>query len=948
METLTKTTAYPFLEGGGEMGELTRNFEWSETSLGPIDTWPQSLRTTLSILLHSSFPVFFFWTKDLICFYNDAFRPSLGIDGKHPAIGKKGKDVWPEIWDFIGPLIRQVMETGEPVWFENQLVPFYRNGRMEDIYWTFSYSPAYDDECNINGVFVTCMETTQAILDHKNLKESREQLSFAIEAAELATWDFNPITNKFIGNARYAEWFGLPADKEIDNDLALNIIAEEDRPRVIEAYTRALEYDAKANYDIEFKIRPLNIPERVVRAKGKAYFNEDKMACRFTGTLQDVTEQSIASKKILQSEQRFEAAIDAIEGILWTNSAEGQMLGEQPGWTKLTGQRYEDYQGYGWSKAVHPDDAEPTIDAWNEAVKERKTFVFEHRVKKKNGSFGTFSIRAIPLPNEDGSIREWVGVHTEITERKKAEQELRESEERFRSLADQSPMIVFIVEPNAQATMSYFNKTWLEYTGQSFKEALGRAWDGVVHPDDVQKVLDVYVPAFQKREAYTLPAIRLRRKDGVYKWHLFKGNPRFLPNGEFKGFIGVGIDIHEQKLGEEAIKQNEAQLQLKVQERTKQLLAQKNLLNNILTNSSNGISALEMIRDESGNIIDAKTILANNAAVKFTGLPREIYLSKTASEIDPGIMDSPYGQTCIKTLRTGEPELIQYYLEQTRRWLELTVSKMDDDHLIHIFTDVTPIKEAQLQLEKLVDDLKRSNANLEEFAFAASHDLKEPIRKIHFFSDRIKNSLSDRMTEEEKNSFERMEMAAKRMTSLIDDLLTYSQVSLRPRIFEEVNLNNVLHLVLEDLDIEIGERDASVSVDDLPVVMGHHRHLQQAFQNLIGNALKYSKPGIAPDIKIFATKILSKETGFNLSYAADATEYHVIEVSDKGIGFEQKDADRIFNVFTRLHGNKEFRGTGVGLSIVRKVAENHNGYVVAESAPGEGARFKLYLPVNLQ
>ena len=108
--TLIKSKAFSFLQGKGEMHELTRNFDWSQTSIGSIDQWPQSLCTTLGIIQHSSFPMFLFWGEDLICFYNDAYRPSLGINGKHPALGKKGKDVWPEVWDFIGPLIEKVMK----------------------------------------------------------------------------------------------------------------------------------------------------------------------------------------------------------------------------------------------------------------------------------------------------------------------------------------------------------------------------------------------------------------------------------------------------------------------------------------------------------------------------------------------------------------------------------------------------------------------------------------------------------------------------------------------------------------------------------------------------------------------------------------------------------------------------------------------------------------------
>src|ERR1043165_6424689 len=128
----TKESVHYFLQGGGEMGTLTRNHDWKNTPLGDPADWSQSLRTTVGLLLHSAFPMFLFWGKDLICFYNDAFRPSLGAEGKHPALGKQGREVWPEIWDFIGPLIQGVIESGKPVWFEDQLVPFHRNGRVEE------------------------------------------------------------------------------------------------------------------------------------------------------------------------------------------------------------------------------------------------------------------------------------------------------------------------------------------------------------------------------------------------------------------------------------------------------------------------------------------------------------------------------------------------------------------------------------------------------------------------------------------------------------------------------------------------------------------------------------------------------------------------------------------------------------------------------------------------
>ena len=255
------------------------------------------------------------------------------------------------------------------------------------------------------------------------------------------------------------------------------------------------------------------------------------------------------------------------------------------------------------------------------------------------------------------------------------------------------------------------------------------------------------------------------------------------------------------------------------------------------------------------------------------------------------------------------------------------------------------LAETNNALSRTNEELKRSNTNLEEFAYAASHDLKEPVRKIHFFSDRIKSSLNQRMTAAEQQSFERLETAAKRMGSLIDDLLSYSQVSLRPQHFEEVDMKVLLDLVLTDLDLEIDQKRADIQVEKLCVLHGHQRQLQQAFQNLLSNALKYAAADRQPQIIISSHSAKGEDLPLKLSAGEAGKMFCVIAVKDNGIGFDQSDAERIFNVFTRLHGNIEYRGTGVGLSIVRKVVENHHGYVTAHSKPGEGSTFTVYLPV---
>jgi PAS domain S-box-containing protein len=539
-----------------------------------------------------------------------------------------------------------------------------------------------------------------------------------------------------------------------------------------------------------------------------------------------------------------------------------------------------------------------------------------------------------PFRDGDGSISGIIAVAIEVTEQVTARKKVEESEQRFRTLANSISQLAWIA--NADGWIYWYNNRWYEYTGTTLEEMQGWGWEKVHHEDHKKRVVDFVKNGWGKAEPWEL-TFPLRGNDGQYRWFLTRAYPVLDTEGKIQQWIGTNTDIDEQK-------QLEASLEQKVHIRTTELENQRNLFDNILKNSSNGISVTEMIRDEKGAVIDAITILANEAAIKFTGIPKEMYLSKKATELDPHILSTPYGLTCLKTLETGEPSFIQYFLEISERWLELTISKMDDDHLIHIFTDITQIKEAQLQLEKTVSELKRSNVNLEEFAYAASHDLKEPIRKIHFFGDRLKSVLKDRLNEEESRSFERMEMATKRMGSLIDDLLSYSQVSLRPRAFEEVNLNQIIDLVLNDLDLEIEEKGANISVASLFTIQGHHRQLQQAFQNLIGNALKYTKPGITPQIEISGERVKGKDQ--EITSQLSPKNFYLIKVRDNGIGFEQIDAERIFNVFTRLHGNSDYRGTGVGLSIVRKVIENHNGLITAESEPGKGAIFKIFLPID--
>ncbi|MEJ7646211.1 MAG: ATP-binding protein [Chryseolinea sp.] len=258
------------------------------------------------------------------------------------------------------------------------------------------------------------------------------------------------------------------------------------------------------------------------------------------------------------------------------------------------------------------------------------------------------------------------------------------------------------------------------------------------------------------------------------------------------------------------------------------------------------------------------------------------------------------------------------------------------------------VRKRTLQLEKSLSDLKYAHANLEEFSYAASHDLSEPVRKFQFYSNRLKEELKHILDEKQIKFFTRLEQSANRMQNLIQNLLEYSHASKGSQIFEEIHLETLLSSVLEDLELIIRQKKAVISFENLPTLTGSIRQLQQLFQNLVSNALKYCKADVAPEINVVSSITTGKTCGKDLADDLTNRSFYLIKVSDNGIGFNQEDAEKIFKVFTRLHSSDTYSGSGIGLSIVWKVVESHNGFIWADSEPAVGSTFSILLPVSQQ
>lgn len=258
--------------------------------------------------------------------------------------------------------------------------------------------------------------------------------------------------------------------------------------------------------------------------------------------------------------------------------------------------------------------------------------------------------------------------------------------------------------------------------------------------------------------------------------------------------------------------------------------------------------------------------------------------------------------------------------------------------------DVTELREAQVQLEEKVIELNRSNQDLEQFAYVASHDLQEPLRKIQAFGGRLKDRFATQLDADAIDYIDRMRGAAERMRALINDLLTFSKATRNNRKFAVVDLGVLIHKTIKELDLIVEQKKAILEVVLDYKIDGIESQLEQLFQNLIGNALKFTKPGVAPDITFRAS--LKNGSELNIADANQNQSYCVIEVADNGIGFEEEDAVKIFDIFQRLHSRADYEGTGIGLAICKKIAENHSGFIFAANKAEQGAVFTVVLPVK--
>ena len=819
-------TAKPlaFLNGGGAMGELIQKKDWSQSPLGAPETWPKSLQTAVSILLNSQFPMFVWWGKDLITIYNDAYRPIAGE--KHPALlGKSGREGWSEIWDDLNPLVESVF-SGKATWSEDQPLYMNRHGYVEETYFTFSYSPVWDETGTVVGLFCACIETTENLQATRRIQESERNLRATILQSPVAMCILRgPEFIVEIANDRMYELWGRSAGEMMGHPIfsglpeAKNQGLEELLQQVyttgatVSANERAIQLPRRSGIEtvyINFVYEPFRDGNGSVSG----------IICVAT----EVTEQVMDRKRIEESEQNFRllveqapVAMNVLRGPKYVleiiNPSMLEILGKtkeevlyKPAFESMPELRNQGFEAllhyvYKTGKRISANEHRVQLIRDGEPVTRYFNFVYE------------------PLKNSEEKVDGLMAVALDVTGQVTARRKIEESSEELQLAIEVANLGTFRLD--ILKNKAAYSQRIMEWFGFSEQGISLDVFANYIHPGDRHRLLKALEDSYRSEENSQHDVFYrvVHPETGVMRYLHSFGRTYFMQDGKPYLLVGMIQDVTAQMLWQQRQKENETELQKRVSERT-------------------------------------------------------------------------------------------------------------------------------IELENLNQELKRTNANLEEFAYAASHDMKEPIRKIHLFADRLKQELSEKLTPSQEHLFSRVENAAKRMGLLIEDLLAYSHVSKGMSHQEMVDLNVKLRNVLEDLEVEIDEKKALITVGSLPTIMGHRRQLQQLFQNLIGNALKYSKPGEQPVIVITARLVAGTDTPLQMTADVGRQQFHLLEVKDNGIGFAQEDAERIFNVFTRLHGNAEYRGTGVGLSIAKKVMENHQGFIWAESQPGVGTSFKMLFPVT--
>jgi PAS domain S-box-containing protein len=749
---------------------------------------------------------------------------------------------------------------------------------------------------------------------------AQDALRLAVETAPVLIAYVDRECRYVYANETYRSWFGL-APEDVRGKHLREVLGPVAFERIHLHVERALAGD---RVDFEAEMPYALCPARFVRASYVPHRGAEGGVAGFVALVSDVTEakrelarREEAERELRQSEGRFRAMADSSPHLLWVHDAEGQLKFVNRVYEVFFGVREEQVLGPGWKPLIHPEDSEAYIGAFVEAFRNRIPFRAEARVRRADGAWRWVSSVGLPWRGPGGEFLGMVGSSPDVTEAKEFEARLRETEGRFRAMADSSLVPIWVTD--AEGAVNFVNRAYLEFFGVTHEQLKAPGgWHPLIHPEDCPSYVGSFFESIRRRERYHAQA-RARRADGAWRWLSTYAAPRFGPGGEFLGMVGSSPDVTEMK-----------EVESRLRESAERFRAMAETVPSIV---------FTIAADGTCDYVNARFY-------ELTGLPEDRALGENwTAAIHPE--DAPGAfREWERCLREGVPFESRYRL----RWREggyhwfvaravpLRGPSGSVDRWVGTATDVHALAEAdrrkeeanrtlELLVEERTGNLREALRELESFSYSIAHDLRAPLRTVNSFAHIL---LEDHLAADDTAGRAyalRLRQSAERMDGMIEDLLAYSRLARVALALEPVDLGALLVEVMRDMATELGERRADVLVEGgLPAVRAHRPTLARVLANLIQNAVKFVAPGQNPRVRIWCER------------RGDLIR---LWVDDNGIGISPEYHQKIWGVFERLHKSEIYPGTGIGLAIVRKAMERMGGRAGLESEPGKGSRFYL-------
>lgn len=921
-------SAPDFLQGGGEMGARMRAFAWQHHPLGDPHSWPNALRIPMALLLNSRQPMYLWWGPELVCFYNDAYRESIGAE-RHPgSLGQPGREVWAEIWDIIGPQIEQVVSRASGVSYENALVPITRNGRREDVYWSYTYSPIFDVAVGsgggVAGVLVVCTETTRQVLAAMNESAERRRLAELFEQAPTFMAMLRGAQHRFeLVNPAYLRLIG---DRNPIGRTVAEVVPEAASAGYIElldqVYRSGEPFTAIGRW-IGFRGAPDGpLDERYMDFVYQPIRDAMGSVSGIFVVGTDVTERTVAEKALRESEARFRDIADSTPVLVWISDVSKTCVWFNSRWLDFTGRSMAQEIGYGWVSGIHPDDLGRCVEVYERAFDRREAYRTEYRRRRYDGEWRTLDASGVPR-FIDGVFVGYIGSCIDVTDQQRADQALRASEEQLR-LATEAAEIGLWDWDTETDTLYWPARVKAMFGHRPDAEVSIRDFYAGLHPDDREHTVAAFAAALdpKQRALYDVEYRTVGKVDGAVRWVAAKGRAVFRGDRCIR-VLGTALDISPRKHAEARLRE----LNDRLEQRVAEALAERQVLVDIANTTDAFIQVLDA---------DYRFLAINRAAADSLELAYGIRPSTGDCLLDllEGHPDQRARVRQIWTRALAGEEFTEIdesgFLPFDQRHFEMKFNSLRDreGRLIGAFQfvyDVTDRLRDQARLAEAEKRLRQSQKMdaIGQLTGGVAHDFNNLLMVI---SGGL--SLLDRRLEPERQQriIGQMRQAADRGASLSRQLLAFARR--QPLRAEPIDLHRKVDAMRELLNRTL-RGDVQVKTElarDLAPIKVDSAELELVILNLCANARDAMPDGGT----------------ITISAANVPQDFVAFKVSDTGTGMS---AEVLAHMFEPFFTTKELgKGSGLGLPQVYGFAQQSGGSVEVDSAPGRGTCVTLLLP----